>query len=282
METREDCPPAHASRVVTVEPLRVEIAFEHTFGEGSTGTQTIRLDADARRVEFGWSVDWRESEKILKVRFPVNVHSPNATYEMQFGAVERPTHYTTSYDLARYEVPGHRWADLSEHGFGVALLTDSKYGYSTFANEMRISLLRAPKMPDPVADMGVHRFRYAIYPHDGRWQDGGVVAEGLDLNAPFAWSAVAVDPVLSVDTPNLVLDTVKLAEREDALVLRLYEAHGARGHARISVGLDTTSVVAANLLEDETGDVQLDGSVIELDYRPFEIITLILRRQVRA
>jgi alpha-mannosidase len=278
METREDCPPALASRVVTVGPLRVEIAFEHTFGETSTGTQTIRLDADARRVEFGWSVDWRESEKILKVRFPVNVHSPNATYEMQFGAVERPTHYTTSYDLARYEVPGHRWADLSEHGFGVALLTDSKYGYSTFANEMRVSLLRAPKMPDPVADMGAHRFRYAIYPHEGRWQDGGVVAEGFDLNAPFAWSAVAVDSVVSVDTPNLVVDTIKLAEREDAIVLRLYEAHGARGHAHLSVGLDATSVVAANLLEDETGDVQFDGSVIELDYRPFEIITLILRR----
>ena len=189
------------------------------------------------------------------MRFPVNVHSPNATYEMQFGAVERPTHYTTSYDLARYEVPGHRWADLSEHGFGVALLTDSKYGYSTFANEMRISLLRAPKMPDPVADQGSHRFRYAIYPHEGRWQDGGVVAEGFDLNAPFVWSAVAVDTVVAVDTPNLVVDTIKLAEREDAIVLRLYEAHGARGHAHLSLGVDATSVVAANLLEDETGDV---------------------------
>ncbi len=197
---------------------------------------------------------------------------------MQFGAVERPTHYTTSYDLARYEVPGHKWADLSEHGFGVALLTDSKYGYSTFANEMRISLLRAPKMPDPVADMGVHRFRYAIYPHEGGWQDGGVVAEAFDLNAPFAWSAGTLESVVSVDTPNLVPDTIKLAEREDAIVLRLYEAHGARGCARLTVGLDATSVVSANLLEDEIGTVRFDGSVIELDYRPFEIITLILRR----
>ena len=126
---------------------------------------------------------------------------------------------------------------------------------ATFANEMRISLLRAPKMPDPVADMGVHRFRYAIYPHEERWQDGGVVAEGLDLNVPFAWSSVAVDPVVSVDTPNLVLDTIKLAEREDAIVLRLYEAHGARGHARLSVGLDATSVVAANLLEASAADI---------------------------
>jgi alpha-mannosidase len=279
LETRAECPPAHAARVVTDGPLRAEIAFEHALAEHSRGTQTIRLDAEARRIEFDWSVDWHESQKILKVRFPVNVHSPNATYEMQFGAVERPTHYTTSYDLARYEVPGHKWADLSEHGFGVALLTESKYGYSTFANEMRISLLRAPKSPDPVADMGLHRFQYAVYPHEGRWQDGGVVAEAFDFNAPLTWSAATIETLVALDTPNLVLDTVKLAEREDAIVLRLYEAHGGRGHARLTLGLDATSVTRANLLEDETdAPVRLDGSVIELDYQPFEIITLILRR----
>ena len=144
---------------------------------------------------------------------------------------------------------------------------------------MRISLLRAPKMPDPVADMGRHRFRYAIYPHEGRWQDGGVVAEALDLNVPFAWSAVAVDTVVSVDTPNLVLDTIKLAEREDALVLRLYEAHGARGRARSAPrpGCDQRGR-ARTCSRTRPATSRLDGSVIELDYRPFEIITLILRR----
>ena len=250
LETRRDCPPAHEARVVTDTPLRAEIEFEHRVGDASTGTQRIRLDADARRIEFDWSLDWREAQKILKVRFPVDVRSPNATYEMQFGAVERPTHYTTKHDLARYEVPGHRWSDLSEHGFGVALLSESKYGYSTFGNELRMSLLRAPKLPDPEADMGPHRFQYALYPHAGSWQEGRVVAEALDFNAPLVWAPFALDPLFSLDTPDLVLDTIKLAEREDALVLRLYEAHGARGRARLSLGVEATAVVRANLLED--------------------------------
>ena len=277
LETRTDCPPAHAARVATDTPLRVELAFDHRIGTASTGTQTIRLDADARRVEFAWQLDWRESRKILKVRFPVDVRSPAATYEMQFGAVERPTHYTTKHDLARYEVPGHRWSDLSEHGFGVALLSESKYGYSTFGNELRMSLLRAPKVPDPEADMGLHRFAYALYPHAGGWQDAGVVAEALDFNAPFVWAPVTLAGPFSLDTRDLVLDTVKLAEREDALVLRLYEAHGARGRARLELGVDATRVVRANLLEDPQGEpLSLAARGVDLDYRPFEIITLLV------
>jgi alpha-mannosidase len=279
LETREDCPPAHAARVVGESPLRVEIAFDHRIGEASSGTQTIRLDADARRIEFGWTLDWRESQKILKVRFPVDVRSPDATYEMQFGVVERPTHYTTKQDLARYEVPGHRFADLSEHGFGVALLSESKYGFSTFGNELRMSLLRAPRSPDPGADIGEHRFGYALHPHEGGWQEGGVVAEALDFNVPLVPAPLTLEPAFSLDTTDLVLDTVKLAEREDALVLRLYEAHGARGRAQLTLGVEAATVTRANLLEDPQGDdVPVIDSVIELDYRPFEIVTLLVRR----
>src|SRR5437868_12948600 len=114
-------------------------------------TNPVRLDANATRSEVHCDCHWHESHQVLKVAFPVNVRAMNATYEMQFGCVERPTHFNTRFDLARYEVPGHRWADLSEHGFGVALLSESKYGYSTFANTLRMSLLRAPKHPDPQA-----------------------------------------------------------------------------------------------------------------------------------
>ena len=176
-------------------------------------------------------------------------------------------------------MPGHKWSDLSEHGFGVALLTDSKYGYSTFANELRISLLRAPKHPDPVADMGEHRFAYAVLPHERGWQDGGVVAEGFDFNVPFVWARTTIESIFATDTAGLVLDTVKLAEHEDAVVLRCYEAHGGRGRARIDVGLDFDSVVRANLLEEQQGDeLPHDGSVLALDYRPYEIVTLLFRR----
>ena len=141
--------------------------------------QNIRLDAGSRRLEFHTDVDWRGFDhKLLKVAFPLAVRATDATYEVAFGAVQRPTHYSSRADLARYEVPGHRWADLSEHGFGVAVLTDSKYGYSAFGDTLRISLLRAPRNPDREADRGLHTFAYALLPHAGSWQDAGVVEAG--------------------------------------------------------------------------------------------------------
>jgi alpha-mannosidase len=163
LETRRDVPPAESWSVLTQSPLRVEVAFERPLGEASRLRQIVRLDAGARRLEIHTTADWHESHRLLKACFPLAVRAPNATYEMQFGCVERPTHYSTSFDRAQYEVPGHRFADLSEHGFGVALLTDCKYGYSCYGNELRVSLLRSPKSPDPEADMGLHEFAYAIH-----------------------------------------------------------------------------------------------------------------------
>ena len=193
----------------------------------------VRLDAGSRRIEFHTTVDWHEEHKLLKVCFPLAVRAPYATYEMPFGYAERPTHFSTSFDRARYEVPGHRFADLSEHGFGAALLTESKYGYSCYGSELRSSLLRSPKAPDPDADMGRHEFAYALYPHVGGWREAGVLAEAIRFNAPIRWTDGVGGSFASVDDANLMLDTIKRAEDSDALVLRLYEAHGARGTARV-------------------------------------------------
>ena len=131
LETRADCPPATSAEVALADPLRAEVAFERPIGERSRMRQVVRLDAEASRLEFRCAIDWREERTALKVRFPVAVHAPRATYEMQFGVVERPTHFSTRRDAAQYEVPGHRFADLSEHGFGVALLSAATYGWST-------------------------------------------------------------------------------------------------------------------------------------------------------
>jgi alpha-mannosidase len=277
LETRQDCPPAESWSLVSDGPLRGEIAFERRIGEHSTLRQVVRLDAGARRVEFHTTVDWHEEHKLLKVCFPLDVHSPNATYEMPFAYAERPTHYSTSFDRARYEVPGHRWADLSEHGFGAALLTDSKYGYSCYGNELRISLLRAPKSPDPEADMGTHQFAYALFPHAGGWREAGVVAEGLCFNAPLRWTHGAPETSFaSVDDPNLVLDTIKRGERSDALVLRLYEAHGGRGIARVRLATPFERARFTNALEEPTGDVELADDVLVLPYRPHEVLTVLV------
>jgi len=276
LETRKECPPAESCDVVLASPLRAEVAFERAVGAASRLRQLVRLDAGARRLEFHTTVEWHESHKLLKVAFPVAVRALDATYEMQFGSVERPTHYSTSRDRARYEVPGHRWSDLSEHGFGVAVLTDSKYGYSCYGNQLRISLLRAPKSPDPEADMGRHEFAYAVLPHGAGWREAGVVAEALCFNAPLRWGREGGPPgsLAQVDDPNLVLDTIKRAEDSDALIVRLYEAHGARGVARLQLGVRFETVRQATILEDGGDELIHDGDAIELPYRPREIVTV--------
>ena len=210
--------------------------------EDSTVSQIIRLDAGARYVDFDTEVDWHETNRLLTVAFPVDVRSLRATYEIQFGHVERPTHANTSWDVARFEVCAHRWADLSEPGYGVALLNDSKYGYDIAGNVIRLSLLRSPTWPDPVADRGTHRFVYRLFPHAGDLREAGVIEGGYDLNVPLIAHPTTPVPegrrhrlsLLSVDAPHVVIDTVKTAEDgSDALVVRLYEAWGRRGPATV-------------------------------------------------
>ncbi len=277
LETRRDCPPADRWEVVSTGPLRGEIAFERRVGERSALRQVVRLDAGSRRLEFHTVVDWHEDHRLLKVCFPLAVRATRATYEMPFGYAERPNHGTNSFDRAQYEVPGHRFADLSEHGFGAALLTDSKYGYSCHGDELRISLLRSPKSPDPEADMGEHRFAYALLPHAGGWREAGVVAEALRFNAPLRWTDGVPDgSFASVDDPNLVLDTIKRAEDSDAVVLRLYEAHGGRGVARVRLAPAVTRARLANALEDELADVEVDGRELVLPYRPHQVLTVLV------
>jgi alpha-mannosidase len=277
LETGRPAVPAD-SYTVASSPLRAEITFVRSLGESSSLVQTVRLDAESRRLEFRTTVDWQESHTLLKVCFPLGVRAPNATYEMPFGYAERPTHYSTSWDRARYEVPGHRWADLSEHGFGVALLSDSKYGWSCYGNELRLSLLRSTRSPDPEADMGGHEFAYALLPHAGGWREAGVVAEAARFSAPMRLTAtLPVDWLATVDDPNLVLDTVKRAEDSDALVLRLYEAHGARGTARVRLGVPFSSALRANALEDDGAPLEVEGNEIAIAYRPHELVTVKVR-----
>jgi alpha-mannosidase len=283
LETRSDCAPAEGIAETLEDPLRVGVVFERRVGERSHLRQVIRLDAGARRLEVHTTASWHDAHRLLKVAFPLAVHAHEATYETAFGAARRPTHFSTRHDLARFEVPGHRWADLSEHGFGVALLTGSKYGYSAHGDTLRISLLRAPTFPDPAADMGEHSFAYAILPHAGGWQDGGVMREARAFGAPLRWATAApAGPWAEVlDAPGLVLDTVKLAEDGDALVLRLYEAHGGRGRARVRLDVPFDTARRSNLLEDDLGvagsaTVAVDGRVIIIDYRPWEIVTLLV------
>jgi alpha-mannosidase len=279
-ETFENCAPAHSCQI-DVHPLRSQAVFERKIGRKSSMKQTVRLDALSHRLEFHCEVNWQEEHKLLKVLFPVAVQSSNATYETQFGAVERPTHYNTPYDQTRFEVVAHKWSDLSEHGFGVALLSDCKYGFSVLGNQMRLSLLRAPKSPDPTADIGAHTFAYAIMPHRGRWQEGNVVSEAFKFNYPLVRSEAAMSDKPSsfaqVNDANLIIDTIKKAEDSDALIVRLYECHGAHGTARLTFGFPVKSAKFTNILEIAGDDAAIVDGAVHIPYRPFQIITLALK-----
>jgi alpha-mannosidase len=274
-DTRRPCAGAHRHEVLASGPLRAEIAFEHRIGEASTLRQVVRLDAGARRLEFRTTIEWAERHALLQVAFPLLVRATTATYEMQFGVASRPTHVNTAADLAQFEVPGHRFADLSEHGFGVALLTDSTYGYSARGSELRLSLLRGPTTPDPEADLGRHELAYAVLPHAGGWQSGGVVAEARRFNEPVRWAAGSAAGA-AAEADGLVLDTIKRAEDSEALVLRLYEPHGARGTARVRLAFPFASARRANLLEDPGEPLAVRDAVIEIPYRPFEVVTVLV------
>ena len=276
LETGRACPPADRFDVVAAGPLAAEVSFERSIGHRSSLRQTVRLAAHSRRLEFHTDVDWQEEHAFLKVAFPTVVRAPAATYEIQFGVVERPTHHSTLDDLARYEVPGQRFVDLSETDFGVAVLTDCKYGYSVYDGTMRVSLLRSPREPDPGADIGRHSFAYALVPHPGGWAKGGVVLEAVAFNAPVLWApGNAERGSFARVEGGLVLDTIKRAEDGEGLVLRFYEPHGGRGRTRLTLALPAERATRCNLLEDRIGDaIPFRDGALEFAHGPFEIITL--------
>lgn len=278
LEKRYEVGAAKAARVIEWGPLRASVEFEYELGAASTLKQTVSLTAISPRLDFSSEVEWHERHKFLKVEFPLNVRAQNATYEVQFGHLQRPTHFNTSWDLARFEVSAHKWADLSESDFGVALLNDCKYGYATHGNVMRLSLLRATQSPDPVADMGRHTFRYALLPHPGSFQAAGVVEEGYRFNVPMQLRATSSAPgeasFFAVESNSVVIDTVKKAEDSEAIVVRLYEAHGAHGKTRLSSSLPIVSAARCNLLEEEDVPMEWSNGGVTLDVTPFQIVTL--------
>jgi len=277
LETGRETQAAERCEIVARGPLRGEVTFERRICKASAMVQTVRLDAGSGQLEFDTTIDWAERRTLLKAVFPLAAKAPRAAYETMYGTVERPTHASTDADLAQYEVPGHRWADLSEPGFGISLLSDARYGYATFDNVMSLSLLRGTMSPDPGGDLGVHHFRYALYPHDGDWRAGGTVAAALRFNRPLLWSKGAPDAVIAktlvtVDAPSVVIDTIKPAEDGRGFVVRLYESSGSAVRARLSFGVPVRGVALSNTLED-AGEA-LDAKDCTLTLRPFQIATL--------
>ena len=263
--------------VIEEGPLRASVRVERRW-RSSRVAQTYRLHSGSRRLDVETEIGWHERQVLLRALFPLRVRSHEATYETMYGAHTRPTHRNTSWDSTRFEVSAHRFADLSEPDYGVALLNDGKYGHSARDNVLGISLLRSPMYPDPLADEGDHRFTYSLFPHPGDWTEAGVVEEAFRLNSPLVAAPVAAAPAESglvrVEGLPVALGSLKMAEDGEAVVLRLYEPRGARGECVLRFAGAVGGVERTNLLEEPEGEVEVEEGAVRLDLRPFEVVTL--------
>jgi alpha-mannosidase len=267
-------------------------------------TQRIVLTAGSARLDFVTHIHWREIKSMLRTSFPVAVHAEEATYEIQFGHIRRPTHSNTTWDLAKDEVCAHKWADLSQRDFGVSLLNDSKYGHKIKDGVMDLDLLRSapypgdnrhlddevePGEPHPgYTDQSDHEVTYALYVHPGDPIEGDVVQEGYDLNVPLrvtetdahAGEGPSEISFLTLDDPNIVVEAVKQAEDGEDIVIRLYEAGGGTVSTTLDLGFPAQAVEEVNLMERPVDAPQwaltMDGNrtQVALTFRPFEIKTV--------
>ncbi|KAJ4288183.1 Glycoside hydrolase, 38 vacuolar alpha mannosidase [Kalmusia sp. IMI 367209] len=306
LQSRQELQP---SKVVISEdgPHRVSLDVETKISDKSWVKTTISLPAAIGNaptsIEIDAEIEWQETMKFLKVEFPVDIVNTEASYETQFGIVRRPTHYNTSWDMAKFEVCVHKWADLSEATYGVSILNDSRYGFATAGNVMRLSLLRAPKAPDAHADMGRHRTRYAIFPHAGPLNEA-TVRKAFEFNNPLRIvgqkSSATIDGSSILHSfhihgaPNLVLDTIKRGEDDEdvsrgelpvkkgqSVIVRIYDALGGKSKAVLTWGkLNVKSVVKVNALEDDIENseeilmVNHDGKKgAKISIRAFEVAT---------
>ncbi|CAK7204949.1 hypothetical protein SEUCBS139899_007711 [Sporothrix eucalyptigena] len=301
LETRKELTD-HVSRTEILEdlPHRVSVVTTVPVSSLSSIRSVISLsaivsDEQAPIVECYADIEWHETMRFLKVEFPVRIHSHEATYETQYGVVKRPTHYNTSWDMAKFEVCSHKFADLSEHNYGVSILNDSKYGFSTAGNVMRLSLLRAPKAPDDTADMGTHHIRWAILPHSGPLAVQTVRA-AFNFNNPLhlvsklrtepvdASTLLQKLPLFIQGDDNLILDTIKRGEDdfdvsqgelptrpERSIIVRIYEALGGWGRGSVNFTFPVKEVFRTNLLEDNEKHIPLKDTSFNVELDPFQV-----------
>lgn len=272
------------ARITESGPVRTSLQIQRRFMD-STICQTIILYHDIPRIDFKNRIDWKEKQVLLKVAFPVDIHSEKATYEIQYGNVERPTHWNTSWDYARFEVCGHKWADLSEDDYGVSLLNDCKYGYDIKDGVIRLSLLKSAVYPNKNADNEIHEFTYSLYPHAGGWRCSKTIQMAYSLNCPLygcleqAHCGVlpATMSMVDINRENIQLEVVKKAEDSDDIIIRLYECYNRRTKAVLCFFKELSQVWECDLMENELHRIPVTGNRFEFEILPYEIKTFKLK-----
>ncbi|PCG90780.1 hypothetical protein PENOC_100440 [Penicillium occitanis (nom. inval.)] len=297
LETRQELP-TDTTRIAENSSHRVSVVTEIRISDTSLIKSTISLSAafsgQPSYVECSADVDWHETMRFLKVEFPVDIRNTEAAYETAYGIIKRPTHYNTSWDMAKFEVCSHKFADLSEHNYGVSIINDSKYGFATVGNIMRLSLLRSPKAPDDTADMGRHHIRWAILPHRGGL-NADTVRTAYAFNNPLRLVVSKTDqhalsggfPISLEGDKGLILDTIKRGEddediiREDnmpvrkgkSVIIRVYESLGGRARGSVVTNWSVSNVYKTNLLEDDEEEIGFSDGQFKIQLGPFQVGT---------
>ena len=260
-----------------VGPVRAVLEIERKASK-STIRQKIIFYADSRRIEFSTHVDWKEHQTLLKVHFPVAVHTDEATFDVQFGNLPRKTHQNTSWDVARFESCGQKWMDLSEGHYGVSLLNDCKYGHSVKDSNMALTLIKSGTEPNPTTDQEEHDFTYAIYPHAEGWRQAQTVTEAYKLNQPLLVEmGTETKPAYSfasVDASNVIMETVKNAEDGEGTVIRMYESENSYTKTKLTVNAEFKKAFICNLLEETESEAFVNGNEIEVVLKPYEVVTV--------
>jgi alpha-mannosidase len=266
---------------LTAGPLLATLRVKRTVNNSAL-TQDITLRAGSRRVDFETVIDWQERHKLLKVGFDTNVHANEAIHEIQFGYLARPNHRSRQFDADRFEVANHRWTAFAEAKRGAAVLNDCKYAVNCLGGTINLTLLRAPMAPDDLADRGRQEFAYAFYVwDDSSLADSGVVREGYTLNVPPTVAVGAAREgrsMFAVDAETVVLDTAKLAEDGSGdVIVRLYESARTAASCTLSTTLPAKAAVETDMLENETGPLDLADGKVALTFRAFEVKTVRLK-----
>lgn len=264
--------------LVETGPLRAALKVTRRYGQ-SRFVQVISLASGSRQIEFDTFIDWRERQTVVKASFPFDLNTSEIRSEIQFGHVTRATHRNTSWDRARFEASMHRWVDMSEADFGVALLNDCKYGYDAHEQTVRLTLVRGSTHPHPEADIGEHRLRYGLMIHDGVSDLAAVHRAAERFNNPIKVVRGAGGEGFSlarVDADTVTIETAKRAEGSDGLVLRMFEHANRRVRARVAFGMPVKSVARVNLMEEEPEPLEVVDGGVEIAFRPFEIVTLLI------
>lgn len=258
-------------------PIRGAVRVTRSW-RSSSFVQTYRLLSASKQLDIVNDINWHERMMLARAVFPTGILAHEATYETIFGVQRRVNHRNTPWERARFEVSAHRFVDLSEPDYGVALLNDGKYGYNVVAGTIGVSLVRGPLHPDPFADEGAHHFSLALLPHSGNWVEGKVVQAAQAFNAPMVvtrGTPATSDPFVRLDGLELGLSALKRAHDGDGLILRLYEPHGSRGKTMLTFDRPVSSARRVNILEEDTEDeATVDGNAVSIDLRPFELVSL--------